>query len=123
MPNSDRFKLHGTYRTPRFRLGAEVNCLVRGELTIVGITNAPIPWPLGRNGLGSKSLAVYGDFARAVRRESVSAVCHWFGVHDLTGWKWRKALGVPERNYGTRKLFEAAAATGSYPQGSEGGSG
>jgi hypothetical protein len=121
MPNSDRFKLHGVYRTPRFRLGAKVNCLVRGELTTVGMTDARIPWPLGRRGPGPNSLVVYGDLARAIRRESVSAIGHWFGVHDLTVWKWRKALGVPERNYGTRKLWEAASNAGYYLNGVKAG--
>lgn len=114
MPASDRVKLHGTYRTPRFRLGAKVKCRVRGELTIIGITDARIPWPLGKHGRGANSLVVYGYLAQALRRESVSAICHWFGVHEVTIWKWRKALGVPERNYGTRKLWEAAAAADSY---------
>jgi hypothetical protein len=117
MRQPDHFKLHGSYRTPRFRLGAKVKCRVRGELTIVGVTDAPIPWPLGKHGRSTKSLVVYGDLARAIRLESVSAICHWFGVHDVTVWKWRKALGVPERNYGTRKLWEALAATGSYWNG------
>jgi len=118
---ADRFKLHGTYRTPRFRLGATVTCKVRGELRIVGVTDARIPWPLGHSGRGARSLVVYGDLARAIRRESVSAICHWFGVHDLTVWKWRKALGVPERNYGTRKLWEANMAAGSYLNGVKAG--
>jgi hypothetical protein len=117
MNDAVRIKLHGIYRTPRFRLGAKVKCRVRGELTIVGITDARIPWPLGKNCRGANSLVVYGDLARAVRRESVSAIRHWFGAHDVTVWKWRKALGVPERNYGTRKLWEASAASGSYLNG------
>lgn len=118
----DHFKLHGNYRTPRFSIGAKVQCEVRGELKIVGMTDAPIPWPLGvgRRG-GAKSLIIRGDLVRAIRRESVSAVCHWFGVDELTAWKWRKVLGVPERNYGTRKLWEANAAAGSFWPGVKAG--
>jgi hypothetical protein len=112
---SAKTKLHGTYRTPRFRIGAKVMCEVRGELKIVGMTDAPIPWPLGVGSRGgSKSLVVYGDLVHAIRHESVTALCHWFGVYDLTVWKWRKVLGVPERNFGTRKLWEAHAAAGGF---------
>jgi hypothetical protein len=69
----------------------------------------------------AKSLAVYGDLARAIRRESVSAVRHWFGVHPVTVWKWRKALGVPEWNHGTRKLWEANFTAGSHLNGVKAG--
>src|SRR5688572_1063539 len=93
-PMVDRFKLHSTYRAPRFRLGDTVTCAVRGELRIVGMTDARIPWPLGRKVHGSNSLVVYGALARAVKRESVYAICNWFGVNYQTVAKWRKALGV-----------------------------
>ena len=117
----DRFKLHGIYRTPRFRLGSTVTCQVRGELRIVGVTDARIPWPRGNGRRGARSLVVYGALAHAVRRESVYAICHWFGVDDVTVWKWRKMLGVPERNFGTRRLWEANIAAGSYLNGVKAG--
>ena len=62
-------------------------------------------------------LPSFGDLVRAVRRESSYGICRWFGVHDSTVWKWRKALGVPERNFGTRKIWEANAAAGSFWSG------
>jgi hypothetical protein len=40
-------KLLGKYKTPRFKLGAVVNCARRGDLRIVGLSAGPIPWPLG----------------------------------------------------------------------------
>lgn len=58
MDDADRFHLLGTYRTPRFRIGQRVRCLVRGEVIITGITEAPIPWPIGKVGRGC-SLVVY----------------------------------------------------------------
>jgi hypothetical protein len=116
-PRSDKVKLHDRYRAPRFRIGSKAACEVRGELRIVGVTDAPIPWPLGVRGPGKRSLIVYGDLLRAVRRESVSAMCHWFGVSDQTVTNWRKALGVPERNYGTRKLWEVRLEDGYYLKG------
>jgi hypothetical protein len=85
-----KVRLHGRYRTPRFRVGAKVTCEVRGELRIFGVTDAPIRWPVGAGARGgAKSLIVCGDLVRAVRRESVYALCHWFGVNYQTVTKWR----------------------------------
>jgi hypothetical protein len=113
----DRFKLHGSYRTPRFRIGAKVSCAVRGEVTIKDLTDARIPWPRGTNIRGPRSLILYGDLARAVKRESATAISCWFGLNDGTITKWRRALGVPERNYGTKMLREQALANTSHAEG------
>jgi len=94
---------------------------VRGELKIVGISDARIPWPLATVARGEKSLVVYDDLARAMYRESVTAICHWVGVHPVTVWKWRKVLGVPERNHGTRKLWEANTSAGTFWNGVKAG--
>src|SRR5262249_52410889 len=40
-------KLLGTYRTPRFEYGDVVTCARRGDVRIVGLSEAPIPWPIG----------------------------------------------------------------------------
>jgi hypothetical protein len=73
MKDSDRFRLLGTYRTPRFRYGRTVGCAVRGEVEVVGLHEAPIPWPVGKRGR-AKALVVFRGLARAVRRESEVAV-------------------------------------------------
>jgi hypothetical protein len=73
--DADRFRLLGKYRTPRVRVGRWVRCEVRGEIQVVGFTDAPIPWPLGKC-RGHAAVIVYGDLARAVRRESALAVGH-----------------------------------------------
>ena len=117
MGDQSKIKLHGRYRTPRFRIGTKLQCEVRGELKIVDITEAPIQWPLGARGPGSRSLIVYGDLLRAIRHESAYAIAHWFGVSYPTVTRWRKALGVPERNYGARKLWEARIAAGYLLKG------
>ena len=59
MNDAERFRLLGKYRTPRFRYGRKVVCAVRGELFITGMSDAPIPWPLGRRGRERPSLVVY----------------------------------------------------------------
>jgi hypothetical protein len=77
-------------------------------MVITGMTDAPIPWPTGRRGSGGKrSLIIFKGLAKAVRRESEQAICHWFGVCATTVWKWRKALSVQQANEGTRRLLEA----------------
>lgn len=100
---AERFRLHGRYVTPRFKCGDVVEDLVRGPVQIVGITNARIPWPIGKSGIG-KSLILYGALAEAVRNEAAQAIRYWWGVGHPLVWKWRKALGVPHSNAGTHKL-------------------
>jgi hypothetical protein len=80
MDDAERFRLLGTYRTPRFRVGQRVRCQVRGEVIITGMIEAPIPWPIAKSGRGRHSLVVYKGLARAVRREAEQAICHWWGV-------------------------------------------
>ena len=79
--DADRFRLRfGPYRTPRFRYGKIVSCEVRGEVRIVGLSDAPIPWPIARKENGARALVVFKDLAKTVRRESNLAVAHWWGV-------------------------------------------
>jgi hypothetical protein len=106
MTDADRYKLLGTYRTPRVRVGRVLACEARDcDLVVVEMSDARIPWPVGRRrGQSGKSLAVFGDLARAVRTESNQAVCYWFGVTPQTVSKWRKALGVGLTNAGTHRL-------------------
>jgi hypothetical protein len=52
MDDADRFRLLGTYRTPRFRIGQRVRCLVRGEVIITGISDAQLAWPIAKGGRG-----------------------------------------------------------------------
>jgi hypothetical protein len=78
MRDADRSRLlFGPYRTPRCRVGQRVRCLARGAVTVHALTDAPIPWPVGKRGR-ALSLVLCGDLARAVRRESVVAVAHWW---------------------------------------------
>src|SRR5438046_2085080 len=104
MTDADRLRLlHGPYRTPRFQRGSVVRCEVRGEVVVTGLTDARIPWPVGKRGR-AKSLVIVAGLARAVRRESGVAICHWWGVTPQTVTKWRKALGVSPVTDGTRRL-------------------
>ena len=77
MAGAGRFKHRfGPYRTPRFRYGGTLRCELRGELVVTGLTDAPVPWPLGRRpgrSVRAGSLVLCGDLAEAVRRESALA--------------------------------------------------
>jgi hypothetical protein len=107
MRDADRFKLLGTYRTPRVRPGTVLSCEARDlDVVVSGYTDARIPWPVGypRERGGFPALVVYDQFAAAARRESNQAICYWFGVSGQTVSKWRKSLGVVMTNPGTHRL-------------------
>jgi hypothetical protein len=104
MPRPYSIKLRfGPYHTPRFRYGEKVLDERRGEVTIAGITDAQIAWPYSR-ATGGRSPVLYKGLVRAVRREAVCAVAHWWGVSDDLVSKWRRALGVPQFNEGTLRV-------------------
>jgi hypothetical protein len=107
MEDTERFRLLGKYRTPRFRIGQRVRCQVRGEMVIRGMTDAPIPWPLGspKGRGGRRSLIVYKDLAKAIRREANQAVAYWWGMDPQTVTKWRRLLNVARGTQGTTRLF------------------
>src|SRR5262245_26036013 len=116
MHDADRFKLlHGPYLPPRCLLGGRLECEVRGEVVVCGLTDARIPWPVGKRGR-ARSLVVCGGLAEAVRRESNQAVCFWWGVTAQTVTRWRQALGVPQVNEGTARLYVAYAPERLTPE-------
>jgi hypothetical protein len=115
MRDSVRFKLHfGAYRTPRFRIGALVEDEIRGPVKIVKLTEAPIPWPIGKALDGRLAIVVYGGLAKAVRHESGIAVCHWWGTSWYNVNKWRRALDVPSNTEGTHRLRSAMTKTPEF---------
>ena len=75
---------------------------IRGEVEVVGLHDAPIPWSIGKRGR-SRAIMLYGDLAKAVRNEAGVVVQHWFAVKHATVRKWRRALGVEANPPGTRQ--------------------
>jgi hypothetical protein len=103
----ERFRLrYGHYRTPRFRYGKIVQDARKGKVKIVGLSDAPIPWPIGLK-YASRSPVLYGAQIKAVRLESNQAVARAWGVSGQTVTAWRKALNVPVTTVGTRALRSA----------------
>ena len=115
IPDPHRLRF-GQYRTPRFRLGQVVFCAIRGECEIVGLSDARIPWPIGKIRQG-RFLILFGALERAVRKEASVAVCYHWGVTAQTVTVWRKALGVGRMNAGSMKL---ASEHGKSPARAEG---
>jgi hypothetical protein len=88
-----------------------VTCEVRGEVIITGLTDARIPWPIAkRPGERARSWVVYAGLADAVRTESATAICYWWGITPQTVTKWRKAMGVGPMTDGTARLRSQSAA-------------
>jgi hypothetical protein len=103
LPDAERFRLlHGPYRPPRCRVDGFLTCRIRGRLKVARISDARIQWPCAVN--GQPFLIVTAAMARAIRRESATAICYWFGVTPQTVTKWRKSLAVPMTNAGTSRL-------------------
>jgi hypothetical protein len=107
MKSPKRYRLlHGPYAAPQCRVGRTLYCQFRRrELKVGGLTDAPVPWPFARQP-GPRSLILCGELVLAVRVESASAVAAHWGVGRETVGRWRKALGVPFFNEGTRQLYQ-----------------
>ena len=99
--------LFGPYRVPKCKVGGRLLCRMRGEVQVAGITDTPMQWPYAwRNRLNHRpSVIVCGDLVRALRRESATAIAHWWGVSVCTVWRWRKEVGVEQFTEGTRDLY------------------
>lgn len=118
---------YGPYRTPHARIGRTVTCLARGKVKIWSLSDGRIQWPVGKSG-SALSLVLYGDLAKAVRREAAVAVRYWWGVSGSTILKWRRALGIRltegdralRREYMTpahnRLMTTAATAVAALPE-------
>jgi hypothetical protein len=64
-----RGKLTREYVSPILQPGEVVTCLLRGAVQVVGMSEAPIPWPVGKMGT-HRSLVLCGELAEAIRRVS-----------------------------------------------------
>lgn len=111
-PNAPEL-IGGPYRPPRCKIGKPVYDLLHGDLVVVAISDAPIPWPMIRTHPNSRGTvpAMTADLKRAVERESVEAIAHHWQTSRWTVRRWRHALGVDRFNEGTRRLWSQLAET------------
>jgi hypothetical protein len=87
--------LHGPYSAPECRVGEKLPCKIRGHRVLVaGLTKARLAWPYTLEPTGRPSPVLCGDLVRAVRRESLAAMSHHWGVSTNLVRRWRRSLGV-----------------------------
>jgi hypothetical protein len=84
-------------------MGQKDFCEIRGDVTISGIRDAPILWPIGKRGRG-RALVVYKDVLKALHRGSNLVVSHWWGVDPQTVSKWCRLSGDPRAPEETSRL-------------------
>ncbi len=94
----------GPYRAPDCRKGHWLMDEITGMTEVGGLTATPIPWPR-RKKTGRAALLLTGDLIKAVRVESVTAICYWWGVGPTTVAMWRNVLGTGRLTEGTRQLL------------------
>lgn len=93
--------LGGPYRPPKNVKPGDVLQTPDGRETVYAISTAgQIPWPAKARG-GHLVPILHGDLVRAVRVESVEAVCALAGVSRWTVQDWRRRCGVGRFNEGT----------------------
>jgi hypothetical protein len=86
----------GPYITPVVATGVVVECEVRGLVTVVGLSDAPLPWPLGERD-GDTQPIVFKALARAIRQESPDAVAAAWGVTTSDVETWQMICRGPRR--------------------------
>lgn len=93
--------LISSYSSTDIELGVTLYCESRKrEVVVTGISKGAITHPTHKLGL-----ILCGDLAKAVKKESLSAICHWWGVKPTSVRTWRSALSVPRCTEGTRRLL------------------
>jgi hypothetical protein len=104
MPDTDF--IGGPYSPPKLRGRTKAFCVVRGDVTVAGWTDAPIRWPYhaGRGGVHCP-LVLCGDLVAAIHTESSIAIQHHWGVSRSTVMRWRRLLGVVRFTAGTAALW------------------
>jgi hypothetical protein len=116
MDDVDKFRLLASYQTPCFWFGQRVSCQVRGELIIIGISEAPIPWPIGKSGKGAHSLVVYEGLAHAIHNESSLAIQYWWYL--ISASDHHLSHPAPVAGWFGLGRFIRARPTAAHPLGS-----
>src|SRR3954471_13508651 len=84
----------GPYVTPVIATGVVVECEVRGLVTVIGVSNGPMVWPVGERD-GERQLVVFKSLARALRQETPAAGGAAWGVDIATLHRWRTSCNQP----------------------------
>ncbi len=108
-PPADDFLIAGPYRRPRVRLGDVLYCERFGEVVVTGFTER-LRWPCTRR-FGQATPILTDELLRAIRTESLIALCAWWEVSTTLAWKWRRLLGVGRSNPGTARIHRMQTFT------------
>lgn len=108
-PTPHSLLLGGPYHAPQVMVGGALFCSIRGERTVTDFTMGRIPWPIGcgNQPFHLSTPVACGDLLKALKLESVAALCYWFGLKPAWVTKIRCALGIPRYTPGTKKLRNA----------------
>lgn len=101
-PPADHKLVAGPYLPPRVRRGDVLFCKRFGEVLVTGFTDR-LRWPCTTR-YGQPTPIVTDELARAIRLESVTALCRWWGVSRRIAHKWRRLFGVGRMTPGTFRL-------------------
>ncbi len=115
-PSAYRFQFRaGPYTPPTVAVGTAVHDERCGDVTMAGMTDAPIPWPgfhceRGRH----KGLMpiLFDGLVRAVVEEKEVVVGHYWGVSSFIVNEWKRAIaGCEDSN----QVFTALAVKRADP--------
>jgi hypothetical protein len=111
----EKFRLvDGPYAPPLIAIGGWLKCELRGELRVGGYTNALIPWPVAVG--HAKQRIVCGDLVRALKTESLAAVCFHFGISHSVVSEYRHRLGIERLTPGSMRLFRRTIDLARTPE-------
>jgi len=97
-------------------MGSYLPCAIRGSVKVVGMSNAPVPWPIGERG-DEQELVVYRGLLRALTSEEDSeAIATAWGLTAAKVNAWRQALGMVTFEERKRRL-DAKLRPGRKKQG------
>jgi hypothetical protein len=119
--DEERYRLlHGPYEPPLVKGGFLVDA-VRGKVRFGTFTNALISWPkFKRQGKsGSGGVVLCGDLLRALVKESIPAISHYWGVSRGTVSNWRRALELTTRTEltpGAQRLVSLGVELAKLPE-------
>ena len=104
-PDAESYKLRfGPYHPPRVQVGDEIQCEVRGLVTVADWSDrGEIMWPRCKT-TGKRAMVLMGDLVTACRSETQIAVARHWNVSLLTVQKWKRAIGAPARTLVTEAV-------------------
>src|SRR5258708_6505743 len=98
VPASIRYDLiGGPYITPPLRIGDSLEDERFGLVSVSGYTSGRIPWPtVGRRYTrGQRAIVLCSPLTEALELESITGICHWWGVSRPTVARWKRTVNAP----------------------------